>query len=585
MYTIRNVIQLLSPPFRWRMLVLFLLMLIGMLFETLSVGLVIPVISMFTVNSATQGSAAAVWLSDLLGLQDKNQVILVAMIGLVGVYALKTVFLAFLAWRQASFSFDVRADISRRLFEKYLSEKYEFHLRRNSAELIRNIVSETDQFTNGAMAPSMLLTAELLVATGLGVLLMVVEPIGAIVVITTFGIAGGLFLLATRLHLTRWGTARQMHEGKRLQMLQQGLGGVKEVKLMGRERDFINQYDFHNRGSSAMGMRQATLLALPKLWIELLAILGLAALVISMVLQGKPIDNFVPTLGLFAAAAFRIMPSINRMINAMQSLRFALPVVDVLRAELRGEEIRGKRQADTGGIPFNGSLDLQDVAYSYPQTDDTVLTDINLRIPAGASLGIVGESGAGKSTLIDLIMGLLPEYQGHVHVDGRELRDDIHNWQRQIGYVPQHIFLTDDTLRRNIAFGLEANDIDEALVDKAIKAAQLQGFVASLPAGKETIVGERGVRLSGGQRQRIGIARALYHDPSILVLDEATSALDVRMEAEVMDAVRKLRDKTVIIVAHRYSTVEHCEMIVLLEKGRIVRKGTPDQVLTSVAPK
>jgi ABC-type multidrug transport system fused ATPase/permease subunit len=276
---------------------------------------------------------------------------------------------------------------------------------------------------------------------------------------------------------------------------------------------------------------------------------------------------------LFAAAAFRIMPSVNRVLGAVQSLRYGLPVIDVLHAELN--LVTPKVAApQSPAAPFCASLELSQITYTYPLAAEPALKDISLTIRVGESVGFIGESGAGKSTLVDILLGLLNSDMGNVRVDGQDIQSNLRNWQDQIGYVPQLIFLTDDTLRRNVAYGLPAEQIDEAAVWRSISSAQLEQFVNELPLGLDTLVGERGVRLSGGQRQRIGIARALYHNPAVLVLDEATSALDVTTERGVMDAVRSLRGgKTLIIVAHRLSTLEHCDHLFRLKRGRLVAEG------------
>ena len=300
-----------------------------------------------------------------------------------------------------------------------------------------------------------------------------------------------------------------------------------------------------------------------------------------MIWRGKPLEALLPTLGLFTAAAFRLMPSVNRVLAGFQSLRFTLPVVDTLHSEFRlfNATIAPKHGQP---LPFKHALTLHQVSFQYPSTEAQALRGVSLTIPLGASVGFIGGSGAGKSTLVDIILGLLTPVSGTVKVDGIDIQTNLRGWQDQIGYVPQSIYLTDDTLRRNVAFGLPADQIDEAAVWRAIQAAQLEQFVNDLPQGLDTPVGEHGIRLSGGQRQRIGIARALYHDPRIMVLDEATSSLDTATEREVMEAVRALQgNKTLLIVAHRLSTTEHCGRLFRLEQGRLVEEGETSVVLAT----
>ena len=383
----------------------------------------------------------------------------------------------------------------------------------------------------------------------------------------------------THQRLLRWGAARQLHEGLRLQHLQEGLGGAKEVKLLGREQEFLAHYHQHNLGNAQVGQRYQTLQQFPRLGLELLAVGGLAALVMVMVAQNKPLDALLPTLAVFAAAAFRVLPSANRAMMAVQNVRYALPAINVLHGELRvlksAEEPAAARQ-----LEFREYLALDNVSFCYPSSDRPALQGISLTVLRGTTMGFIGESGAGKSTLVDIILGLLHPGGGAVRVDGVDIRTNLRGWQDRVGYVPQTIFLTDDTLRRNVAFGLADDQINEHSVWSAVRAAQLEEFINSLPQGLDTMVGERGVRLSGGQLQRIGIARALYHDPSVLVLDEATSSLDTQTERGVLDAVRKLHgEKTIIIVAHRMSTVEDCDQLFRLEDGRVVSQGNVESML------
>lgn len=573
---------LLTPSQRHAAIVLLGLMLVGMVLETLGIGLVIPALALMAQSDLLiKYPQLSPWLNSL-GNPSQEQLVAIGMMVLVGVYIVKALFLGFLAWRQMRFVYEVQADLSQRLFIGYLRQPYTFHLQRNSAQLIRNVVNETNLFTLSGLVAGMTILTEVLVLFGILALLLTVEPLGAVLVIGIFGLSGWGFNRLTKSHLLRWGEARQFHDGLRIQHLQQGLGGAKEVRLLGRENDFLAQYQPHNAGSARAGQRQATLQLLPRLWLELLAVTGLAVLVWVMIGQGKPLGALLPTLGLFAAAAFRLMPSINRVLGSIQSVRFSLPVINTLHSEIcLFDGFHPLQQGQP--LPLNGALTLDQVSFQYPASEAQVLCAISLIIPRGASVGFIGGSGAGKSTLVDIILGLLPPVAGVVKVDGIDIQTNLRGWQDNIGYVPQAIFLTDDTLRSNVAFGLPANQVNETDVWRAIKAAQLEQFVKDLPQGLDTIVGERGIRLSGGQRQRIGIARALYHDPQVLVLDEATSSLDAATEREVMDSVRALRgDKTIIIVAHRLSTVEHCDHLYRLERGAVVEEGVAAAVLGKV---
>lgn len=578
--TTRKIWGLLTSTERRSAVLLMGLMFIGMVLETLGVGLVIPAIALLTHSDYTSKYPALLSALEVLGNPSREMIVIGSMLGLVGVYLVKNVFLAFLAWRQTRFAFGVQAQLSQRLFTVYLRQPYTFHLQRNSAQLIRNVINEVSLCTNNGIRPGMMLFTESLVLLGLCSLLLVVEPLGALIVVSVLGTAAWGFHHFTRSRIARWGEARQHHEGLRIQHLQQGLGGAKDVKLLGRETDFLDQYRLHNVQSALVGQLQSTLQQLPRLWLELLAVGGLAILVISMLVQDRALEAILPTLGLFAAAAFRIMPSVSRVLSAMQSLRYGLSGIDTLHTELQlaTPKLAGTHSPVT---LFRASLELSQVTYAYPGAAGPALKDISLAIQRGESVGFIGASGAGKSTLVDILLGLLTPDTGEVRVDGKDIQANLRNWQDQIGYVPQSIYLTDDTLRRNVAFGLPNEQIDDEAVRRAIRAAQLEEFVHSLPQGLDTLVGERGIRLSGGQRQRIGIARALYHDPVVLVLDEATSALDTAAERGVMHAVTALQgSKTIIIVAHRLSTVEKCNRLYRLKQGKLVEDGSPGSVLS-----
>jgi ABC-type multidrug transport system fused ATPase/permease subunit len=440
--------------------------------------------------------------------------------------------------------------------------------------LIRNIVVEVNLLTNAVQA-FMTLATELLVLAGVCVLLLYFEPSATLTVIGVLGTAASVFYVIVRKKLSQWGKERQYYDGKRIQLVQEGLGSIKEIMLLGREGEFLKQYRDYSIINSRLLANQNFLQNIPRLWLEALAVGGLAAVVLMLIGQGRVAAEFLPTIGLFGAAAFRLMPSINRCLNSIQSTRFATSSINTLCHELIDERVALQSEHSAPSqFQFAQQIQLNDVCFIYPGAEHPVLQNINLTIAHGSSIGFIGESGAGKSSLVDIILGLIIPAQGVVLVDGIDIRKALRGWQNQIGYVPQNIYLTDDTLRRNIALGLADEDIDDAAVWRALRAAQLSEFVKHLPKGLEALVGERGVRLSGGQRQRIGIARALYHDPQVLVLDEATSSLDTETESGVMDAVRAMHgEKTILIISHRLSTVEHCDRLLKLAAGRVYEEA------------
>jgi ABC-type multidrug transport system fused ATPase/permease subunit len=577
--TFSGIGKVLTPAERRGALVLLALMIVGMVLETLCTFLVIPAIALMMQQDLATSYPQLQPVLNTLGNPSQAQLIPRVLLGLVGIYALKNLFLAFLAWRQTRFAFGVQAHLAQRLFTAYLRQPYTFHLQRNSAQLIRNVAGEAGSFTE-LLVSALLIGTEFLVLAGIATLLLAVEPVGTVIAVLVLGTAAWSFYSLMRSRLTRWGQARQVHDALRLQHLYQGLGGAKDVKLLGREHNFLEQFRLHNVQATRMTQRQSMMQMMPRLWLEFLAVTGLATLVTVMLAQDREMSTIIPTLGLFAAASFRLMPSVNRVLSAAQTVRYYLPVVATLRQELELAVPARPRSAGAGGTGLATEIRLANLRYRYPSAAVTALTDVSLSIAKGESVGFIGPSGSGKSTLVDVVLGLLTPEDGRVLVDESDIQKDLRSWQDQIGYVPQAIYLTDDTLRRNVAFGLADEEIDETAVVRAIRAAQLDEFVDSLPEGLNTFVGERGIRLSGGQRQRIGIARALYHDPAVLVLDEATSALDTATERGVMQAVAALHgNKTIIIVAHRLSTVEQCDRLYRLERGRVAAEGTAAELL------
>jgi ATP-binding cassette, subfamily B, bacterial PglK len=574
----RKLRALLTPAQRRSALVLLGFMFIGMALETLGVGLIIPTITLLTQSDLTQYPAARTWI-ERVGNPGRSALIVWAMLTLTAVYLLKNLFLSFLSWWQTRFAFSIDMELSQRLFSTYLRQPYTFHLQRNSAQLFHNVANEVSLFT-AMITHTILLVTEGLVLLGIGLLLLWVQPVGALVVAVVLGGAAIAFHRATRKQISRWGELRYYHSEQSVQHLMQGLGGAKDVKLLGRETEFLDQFKLHNVANARVGQWMTVMQSVPRLGLELLMVAGLATLVITMLAQDTDVALIVPTLGLFAAAAFRFTPSVNRVLIAVQSLRYEVVVLDTLTTELSLSAPAPIARAGRDSARFRESVTLENVSFSYANSATPALSVVSIRIGHGESVGLIGASGSGKSTLVDVLLGLLTPDRGHVLVDGRDIQADLRAWQDQIGYVPQSIYLTDDTLRRNVAFGLADAQIDDAAVQRALDAAQLSEFIAGLPEGMNTFVGERGIRLSGGQRQRIGIARALYHDPDVLVLDEATSSLDIAAEQSVMSAVEKLQGrKTILIVAHRLSTVANCDRLYRLENGAVAAEGSPAELL------
>ncbi len=548
-------------------------MLLGSVLETLSLGLVVPVVGLLTRPNYIQNFPR---LNELLDYPTEGQFVIGTMFALVVVYITKSIFLIWSTWVQRGYSASVTTRIGSQLFRSYLYQPYAFHLQRNSAMLIRNSQNSA-LVMSGIIDPMIVISADILVTTGLFALLIGLEPIGTLVTASIFGLTSLVFRKFTNSRIEIWGRAQNFHKGKLLQHLQQGFGGVKDVKILGTEEYFVVQYGENLYKNSQVIRRFSIAQILPRFGLEILTIIGLAVLVSTMVLLGRELTEILPVLGLFGAAAFRLIPAVNRLISNFQIINVSRPQVEEVFKDL--DLPNQSNQKKSNRFTLTNAIAVVDVSFSYSESLKDAVSEVFVNIGRGEAVGFIGPSGSGKSTLVDIFLGLLEPTSGNVLVDGHDIQENLRGWQDQIGYVPQSIFLIDDTLRRNIAFGLPKDKIDDDAVRSAIRSAQLEEFVASLPDGMETVVGERGVRLSGGQRQRIGIARALYNNPDVLVLDEATSSLDTETEHGVMQAVQALRgDKTVIIVAHRLSTVEYCDRLYRLENAQIVDEGTFSEV-------
>ena len=553
-----------------RLAIIWLLIVLGMILETMSLGLVIPLIGLMSDDKYVRNVPV---IGRSLTEYSANAVVLIMMGIFVAVFVIKAVFMYLSIAVQKRFSFEASVRLCQLTFETYLQQPYGFHLQQNSSTLVRNI-ENARLLVAGGLDPFLVLITDGLIALGLFALMLIVEPVGTAGVLILLSISVVIFQASTRKPLKSWGVARKVHAGKVLQHLQQGMHGVKDIKILGRERKFLKDHQQHLITHLDAERRFALLQSLPKIFFELVAIIGMAFVVVLMILTGDKISDVVITLGLFAAIAFRVIPSAGRVVASVQTIDYNGPIIRNFFAD--SQLPRPELEGSTLPMQFNNSIMLQNVSFCYADSSRNALESVSLTISCGEAIGIIGASGAGKSTLVDVILGLLPPSSGSIEVDGYSISSNLRGWQQLIGYVPQSIYLVDDSIRKNIAFGVPDLDVDEAAVRRAVNAAQLDEFVDSLPDGLDTVVGERGVRLSGGQRQRIGIARALYHDPKVLVLDEATSSLDSETEHGVMEAVRKLQgSKTILIIAHRVSTVGYCNTVYRFEEGKLVGSGSP----------
>jgi len=461
---------------------------------------------------------------------------------------------------------EIQVSIANSLYKNYLFQDYSFHLERNSSLLIRNIYNEVGSYISNALFPMFILLGEIFVVFGLIILLLTVEPKGAVAVATIFLIVGGAVYLLIKNRLLVWGEDKLFHDGKRMVRLTEGFNGVKEVKFRNIEEEFSEMFYFHENESAKNQMYINFIQPIPRLLMELVAVLSMVSLVFIMTSNGEKLEEVIPIFAVFVAAAYRIMPSANRILVSLQSIKYSKATVENLGKEYSISRVDRKLSVNN----FYDSLKIKDLCFSYGEKE--VLRDLNLTINKSESIGIIGESGAGKSTLIDVFLGLLMPNSGSIYVDTKEYVGSKKQFKIKIGYVPQSIYLADDTIKNNIAFGVIESKIDNEKIKQSIDGAMLSDYVSNLPNGANTMVGESGARLSGGQKQRLGIARALYSDIQILILDEATSSLDNKTEKDIIDTIRNLPSNiTKIIISHRKSILIDCDKVFELRNMELVQ--------------
>ena len=474
------------------------------------------------------------------------------------------------------FTYGIQQKLSTRLLTTYLDEPYTFHLNKNIAELQRSMQEDTALFTQVVMH-TLQLIAEIVVCGALGLYLFNVSQSITFVIVALLAICVLIFTKINKNFAKKLGKDAQIYKGKLYQWVNQSLCGVKEVKVLNREDYFVSSYRKYYK-LYIKGVRLNRLLSItPKYLVEAVCMTGLLiAIVIKLNFGQKELTAFIPQLATFAVAAFRLLPSVGRINEHVTNIMYAIPSVDLIYEDLKGIEDyqEQQKQDEVSQWHFEKEIRVNKITYAYPDAETNVLEDAECIIPKGKTVALVGSSGAGKTTLADIILGLLVPQRGKILADEINVFKNLGIWHHKIGYIPQVIYLSDDTIRNNVAFGVYEDKIDDEAIKAALEKAQLWEFVDSLPMGLDTLVGDRGVRLSGGQRQRIGIARALYHDPEILVLDEATSALDSETEAAVMEAIEQLQGtKTMLIIAHRLTTIRKADIIYEVENQKIVQKS------------
>lgn len=573
----------------WKVL---LIIIAGALASAVMVGSVLPFLTVLAKPMRIETTPALNWAYETLGFTSIYNFLIALGFATFAMILISSMIQIAKTWAVASFAMMRVHSISHRLLATYLAQPYEFFLGRHSGDMSPRILGESGQAVNGFLQPAAELIASGLTTLAIVGLLLWLEPIVATISFAILAGIYGIVYVFTRLALRRLGDIRVNNNRKRFRLVNESLSGIKDIKLLGREAAYLDRYAIPSRKVATTQTQIAVLSQVPQFALQSVAFGGIIMLCLVLInpttlASGNAIGDLLPTLGLFAMAGQRLMPELSRIYRSLAMMQASSAAIDAVHEDLElRKQISRSTPPQNEGLSFKKSLVLEAVDYSYPKSDRVGIQEINLTIVAGEKIGIVGSTGAGKTTIADIILGLLQPHKGRITADGSAISsENVHEWMMRVGYVPQDIFLIDACVTENIAFGMPHNQIDSHRVRNAARIARIDQFIENeLPDAYETRIGERGVRLSGGQRQRIGIARALYHDADLIVFDEATSALDNLTEADVIAAIDALPgDKTVIMIAHRLSTVKRCDRIVVLDKGRIVGCDTWTALMASNA--
>lgn len=579
--TYRKLFILLTPQEK-RGLVFVLLAIIGRaLLEVVGVASVLPFLSVVGNPEVIYQNVLLNSLYLALGFRNVN--LFLAFLGFLVLVVLVSVnfFAALADWALYRFSWMRNHSLSQRLFAAYIVRPYTFFLMQNSANLQRNVLIEVRHVVDGIIIPGLNILAGIAVIVFVLAFLLSVDPMLGSVAFTAIGIAYGSIFLFVRHRLRRLGQLRSEADGRRFKVSNEAFGIIKFLKLTGRTRYFFDQYvKASYRFSSSMAAHMV-MSRVPRYALDAIAFGGLLLVVLYLLLTKKDLKQVLPLVGVFGVASYRLLPAFQQVFYGLAQVRFYQPALNIVYNDLRTYNQLLPPRSDIEPLRLKAKIELRNVSFSYPNCERPAISQVSLVIPAGSSVALVGKTGAGKTTIADIILGLISPDEGGLYVDDQKISDELLSaWQRNLGYVPQDIYLLDDSIAANIALGVPKDEINMEAVIRAAKIANIHEFVMSLPQGYNTVVGERGMRLSGGERQRIGIARALYHDPQVLVLDEATSALDAATENAVLKAIKSLKQqKTLIIIAHRMTTVQWCDIIYVIDQGRVVDSGTYSELL------
>lgn len=567
-----------------KLVVLFLMMMLAAGLEVAGIGMIPAFVSIVADPDRVMDVEFLQPLFTFLGIAGSQDLLIWGSIALVGIFILKNIYIISFNYLEARYIYNRRYSISHRIMSSYMQAPYTFHLQRNTAELLRNITTEVSLLINSVLTNLLSIARESVMAISILVFLFIVEPLITLMVILLASLGAGSFLLMTRKKVKDYGRQEQGHRRNMIQAVNQGLGGIKAARVLNREAEFIERFRIEAYRSTRLLAYIKFIKQIPKPVVETTAVIGMMLIAALLVWQGRPMESIIPILALFAMAIVRLMPAVQQLATLYTNLLYSMVAVDPIYDDLKElEEYRRNFLADrkqTEQLKLEKQIDVKDVYFQYPESDEQALNGVSLTIPKCKAVAFVGESGAGKTTIVDLLLGLLEPVNGTIQVDGINIHEHLSAWQRNIGYIPQSIYLADESLRRNIAFGLPDAEIDDQKIMKAVESAQLRDLIERMPEGLDTIIGEHGTRLSGGQRQRIGIARALYHNPQVLVMDEATSALDNITEKEITKSIEALKgERTIIMIAHRLTTVQHCDTLYLMENGKIRDSGSYVELL------
>lgn len=566
-----NYWKILNLKFKTRFIIIIILSVFAMLFETAGITLVIPFISIFLYNENIfeflSNYSLFVFLIDLTF----NQLVFFLLILIFLFFLIKMIYLVFFSYFQSKFSYDLVEHFSFYLYQVYLLKPYSFHLDNKSSKLIQNIVPEMKNFHQYIIMPLNILVAEILIIIGIAFLIFIIEPRGFIILLFSSSVLFGLYYYLIKNKLYKLGSKRIFYDNLRIKNVQSSFNGIKEIKIFQKEKEFLNLYKLFNINSANAGKIHQTVENFPRIFIEFFGVIAIIFFTYIFLIQTNTNLTIIEKFGLFGLAFFRLIPSINRIMMSVQNIRYGKSIIDELINELKNEKkFDTLIQHSLNKTEFN-NLKFTDVSFSYGKSNDKIFENFNFTIQKGDIIGICGASGAGKTTFINLLLGLIQPTKGIIEFNNININDNCADWYSLLSYVPQHIYLHDDSILKNITFNFSDKTFDEELLEKSIQKSQIKEFILKLPEGIDANVGEKGIKISGGQLQRVGIARAIYKNSEILIFDESTSSLDKKVEKELMNDIYNLsKNKTAIIVSHNISILKECDKIYQLIDGKLI---------------